>query len=153
MMLRRIVGFHQDEKGDWVAELDCLHGQHVRHKPPFQQRPWVLRAAGRAERLGTQIDCPLCDRAELPAGLQVLRSSGPFDEHTVPSGLLRDHLVPAKTWGCLHVLEGSLRFSMATDPSIDRLLHAGDSQPIPPQVPHAVAVDGPVRFCVDLLGR
>lgn len=28
---RRIVGFHQDEGGDWVAELSCMHRQHVRH--------------------------------------------------------------------------------------------------------------------------
>ncbi len=36
-MLRAIDGYHQDEVGDWVAELRCGHGQHVRHRPPF----WV----------------------------------------------------------------------------------------------------------------
>jgi len=41
MALRKIVGFHQDENGDWVAELECGHGQHVRHKPPWTSRPWV----------------------------------------------------------------------------------------------------------------
>ena len=46
-MLRRIAGFHQDSEGDWVAELDCLHTQHVRHRPPFQERPWILTEAGR----------------------------------------------------------------------------------------------------------
>src|ERR1044072_3986689 len=63
---RAIEGFHQDEDGDWVAELSCLPGQNVRHRPPFQDRAWVLPEAGRAERLGGPIDCPLCDRAELP---------------------------------------------------------------------------------------
>ncbi len=45
-MNHRIVGFHQDEHQDWVAELDCGHNQHVRHDPPFQTRPWCspLRA-------------------------------------------------------------------------------------------------------------
>ena len=38
-MLRPIDGFHQDEEGHWVAELRCGHGQHVRHAPPFWQRP------------------------------------------------------------------------------------------------------------------
>lgn len=28
-----IVGFHQDEEGDWVASLACGHNQHVRHNP------------------------------------------------------------------------------------------------------------------------
>ncbi|MGH9092426.1 MAG: DUF3565 domain-containing protein [Acidimicrobiales bacterium] len=66
-MERDIVGFRQDDEGDWVAELDCGHGQHVRHRPPFQLRPWVLDEAGRGARLGTPLDCPLCDRAEPPA--------------------------------------------------------------------------------------
>lgn len=63
-MERAITGYHRDEEGDWVAELSCGHGQHVRHRPPFQLRAWVLEADGRRERLGTPLDCPLCDRAE-----------------------------------------------------------------------------------------
>jgi hypothetical protein len=31
---RKIVGFHLDERKDWVAELECGHQQHVRHNPP-----------------------------------------------------------------------------------------------------------------------
>lgn len=27
-MISAIVGFHQDDEGEWVAELTCLHGQH-----------------------------------------------------------------------------------------------------------------------------
>jgi hypothetical protein len=63
-MERTIVGFHQDADGAWVAELDCGHRQHIRHRPPFEQRPWVLSAASRAERIGTSRDCPLCDGGE-----------------------------------------------------------------------------------------
>ena len=37
--------FHQDEQGDWVAELECGHGQHVRHRSPWELRPWVLSEA------------------------------------------------------------------------------------------------------------
>lgn len=59
-MKRRIVGFHLDEAGDWVAELECGHGQHVRHEPPWQVRPWVTSAAGRNSRMGTTLDCRLC---------------------------------------------------------------------------------------------
>jgi hypothetical protein len=60
---RAIVGFHQDEHGDWVAELACGHQRHVRHKPPFQVRPWVLDPKERQERLGTLLECGLCARA------------------------------------------------------------------------------------------
>jgi len=57
----RITGFHRDAEGDWVAELACGHGQHVRHRPPWQLRPWVATEAGRAARIGQTIDCPFCD--------------------------------------------------------------------------------------------
>ena len=58
---RRIVGFHQDELGDWVAELECGHSQHVRHDPPWQVRPWVTSPETRAERIGTELLCVHCD--------------------------------------------------------------------------------------------
>ena len=61
---QQIVGFHQDDAGDWVAELACGHGQHIRHNPPFRLAPWVLEEAGRAGRVGTVLECPLCDRPE-----------------------------------------------------------------------------------------
>ena len=51
-MLRSIVGFRLDDVGDWVAELSCLHNQHVRHRPPFWERPWVLSEKGPTEHLG-----------------------------------------------------------------------------------------------------
>jgi len=57
-----IVGYHQDERGDWIAELACGHQQHVRHQPPFHQRPWILDAEGRRQRLGTPLSCRLCDQ-------------------------------------------------------------------------------------------
>jgi hypothetical protein len=58
---RLIVGFHQDQEGDWVAELECGHNQHVRHDPPWQERAWVLSSEGRASRLGTGLPCRLCE--------------------------------------------------------------------------------------------
>lgn len=60
---RRIVGFHTDELGDWVADLECGHGQHVRHDPPWQNRPWVVTPAGRAGFLGTALRCVKCRSA------------------------------------------------------------------------------------------
>jgi hypothetical protein len=62
-MRRAIVGFEQDEVGDWVALLECGHRQHVRHRPPWQERPWVLNAEGREERLGSPLECVICDEA------------------------------------------------------------------------------------------
>lgn len=61
-MQRKITGYHKDEKNDWVAELDCHHGQHVRHKPPFFNRPWVVSVEGRESKLGDTLDCVKCDQ-------------------------------------------------------------------------------------------
>jgi tellurite resistance-related uncharacterized protein len=152
-MRRTIVGFGQDDQGDWVADLSCLHRQHVRHQPPFRDRPWVLEAAGRAAHVGSELDCPLCDRAETPEDLRVARTAGPFDEATVPAGLRRNHRVAPSTWGLLRVLEGSVELSMETDPPQHRVLQAGDTQPIPPEVAHHLTVGGPVQLAVDFLVR
>lgn len=61
-MQRAIVGFHQDADGDWVAELACGHERHVRHRPPLFPEPWVLDAEARRERIGTPLDCSLCEQ-------------------------------------------------------------------------------------------
>jgi hypothetical protein len=62
-MERVIVGYHQDDRGDWVAELACGHQRHVRHDPPWQVRPWVVDEEGRRGRLGTPLECGLCAQA------------------------------------------------------------------------------------------
>ena len=153
-MIRTIDGFHADDDGDWVAELSCLHGQHVRHQPPFRERPWVLTEEGRASRIGAELDCPLCDRAELPDDLREARTAGPFDEETLPAALQADHVVAERTWGLLRVLAGTVGFEMATDPPIVRELATGEEQPIPPGVTHRVRLRGrPARLEVRFLVR
>jgi len=44
--MRHIVGFHQDERGEWIAELECGHARHIRHEPP-----WQISEAMRADRI------------------------------------------------------------------------------------------------------
>lgn len=60
-MKQRIIGFHRDEHGDWVADLECGHGQHVRHDPPWSERPWVVTPQGREQKLGDVLLCKKCD--------------------------------------------------------------------------------------------
>jgi hypothetical protein len=63
-MQRTVVGFYQDEEGHWAARLDCGHGIHVRHDPPWTVRDWVTTQAGRARRVGSLMDCKQCDKAD-----------------------------------------------------------------------------------------
>ena len=65
-MKRKIVSFHQDEEQHWVARLDCGHNQHVRHNPPWTNRPWVVTPAGREAALGLELDCKKCDEGRPP---------------------------------------------------------------------------------------
>lgn len=61
-MNQPIVGFHQDDEQHWVAELGCGHNQHVRHDPPWINRPWVTSQAGRDNALGKVLACRKCDQ-------------------------------------------------------------------------------------------
>ena len=65
-MLQGIVGYHLDEENHWVAELACGHSQHVRHDPPWQNRPWVISKEGRQKMLGHQLNCNKCGLGTAP---------------------------------------------------------------------------------------
>ncbi len=67
-MQRRITSFHLDPESHWVADLECGHSQHVRHDPPWQVREWVLTEESRRTRLGSTLDCVLCE-SEVPPDL------------------------------------------------------------------------------------
>jgi len=64
-MQQAIIAYHLDEEDDWVAELACGHNQHVRHNPPWTNRPWVMTEEGRASKLGFELGCVKCDNGEL----------------------------------------------------------------------------------------
>ncbi|WP_111894969.1 DUF3565 domain-containing protein [Acinetobacter sp. MB5] len=63
-MQQAIIGFHLDEEQHWVADLACGHTQHVRHTPPWQNRPWVMTKQGRQEKLGMYLNCLKCDEPD-----------------------------------------------------------------------------------------
>ena len=104
---RALVGFDQDEAGEWVALLACGHRQHVRHRPPWRERPWVLTEEGRTARLGSSLECRICDEEggePAPEGgdpacwaNQVCPDCGAIDGHTpsCSNSRLRDSPDPA----------------------------------------------------------
>ncbi len=61
-MKQKIIAFHVDELDDWVANLECGHSQHVRHQPPFQNRPWVIDDSLRQSFMGSELNCIECDK-------------------------------------------------------------------------------------------
>lgn len=147
---RSIVGFHRDEEGHWVARLDCGHPQHVRHDPPFKERPWVQSEAGRASRLGAALECVRCDRREIPAGHVAAHRTPEFDEASVPDALRTRHTTKAGVWGCIHVREGRLRYTLHAPFHAREILDPGTPGIVVPGVEHEVEPLGPVRFFLEL---
>ncbi len=147
-MERPITGFVQDEANDWVAQLSCGHRQHVRHKPPFTLRPWVVSAEGRESKLGACLECAACDRLERPAGFEPYKRTPTFTEQTIPAGLRADHTTKRGVWADIVVLEGTLRYHV---PPLSRTfeLTPGQNGVVAPEVPHRVEPFGAVRFYVE----
>ena len=145
-MKRTITGFHQDEEDHWVAELDCGHGQHMRHTPPFYERPWVLTVEGRASRLGTEVECLKCDQFEWPDGLSQFRQTPEFSEETIPAGLLKDHATGEGVWGKIEIQEGELLYKPEIGEPI--MLEPARDGVVVPEMKHAVEPVGSVRFLV-----
>ena len=152
-MQRPIEGFHQDDVGDWVADLSCGHGQHVRHKPPFWTREWTQTPEGRASRIGAELDCVRCDHFELPESFAPYKRTADFDEHSVPAGLLADHSTKRGVWARIHVLGGALTYIVEPPLAREQLVAAGESAIVVPEVVHRVRPEGPVRFFVEFHRR
>lgn len=75
-MKQSITGYHKDDENHWVAQLACGHNQHVRHDPPWVNRPWVVTLEGRQSMLGFDLDCRKCDDGA-PADARPAWSEGP----------------------------------------------------------------------------
>ncbi len=143
-------GFRQDAQGDWVAELECGHTQHVRHQPPFTLRPWVMSAEGRRERIGQALECPACERREMPAGYAPYRKTSPFRSGRIPEGLLRQHETKPGVWALLEVSSGSLDLIELLEGGEQRTrIDAGKRAVIRPAVAHRVEPNDDVEFCVE----
>jgi len=150
---RPIVDFSEDAEGHWVAELACGHRQHVRHRPPWELRPWVLSEEGRREHLGGVLPCLLCSMPELPAGLVRYKVAGPWTETQIPPGLLRSHTLKPRVWGRIVVLEGELRYVIERSPEVSFVLTPGDAGIVLPEEPHRVEASSGTRFQVEFWHR
>lgn len=148
-MNRNITGFELDKEEHWTARLSCGHAQHTRHNPPIVERPWVLTAVGRDEKLGTSLDCVRCDRFEMPITHAAYKETPDFTEATVPKGLLNHHSTKAGVWGLIHVTHGKLKYFV--EPPIGSQYELTSDAPgiVLPEVMHRVEPQGFVRFYVE----
>lgn len=147
------MGFRKDELGDWVADLECFHGQHVRHRPPFQVRPWVQSEDERSNRIGSLLNCPLCDRCEVPEGLVPKRVSGPWTRETFPVEFQRENKVAGGAWARINVFRGEVKFSLQVVPPLVRVLRSNGSLHIPPGISHRMELSDDAQVELEFLER
>jgi len=143
-----IVGFHLDDDASWVAELDCGHRQHIRHKPPFQNAEWVTTDTGRAQKLGSHLPCRLCRMPRLPVCAVLYKETAIFDATTVPAGLLASHRLKPGTWGQIEVFSGRLEYVLEDEANLSFVLRPAVVGVVAPSRPHHVSVDSDTRFAV-----
>lgn len=143
-----VVGFRKDDDGAFIAELACGHAQHVRHRPPLENRPWVTTEAGRRAFVGTALPCPLCRMPKLPTDVAAYKNTAVFDARTVPAGLKRTHALKAGTWGEIVVEQGHVLYVLEDEGDMGFVLRPGLVGVIAPERPHHVEPDDDARFFV-----
>jgi tellurite resistance-related uncharacterized protein len=143
-----VTGFHQDGVGDWVAELACGHQRHLRHRPPWELRPWVMTPEGRASMLGQPIDCSTCDQIHLPPSAREHKRTGTFTELTLPAALRSDHRTKPGTWARIVVEAGRAEYHAR---GRVRILEPGVVGVVEPEVPHRLVPLGPLQVHVEFL--
>jgi tellurite methyltransferase len=141
-----IIGFHRDDQDDWVADLACEHGQHMRHRPPWELRAWVTSDEGRRQKLGQTIDCPLCDQIAMPEAAREYKRTATFTEETLPAALRADHRTKPGTWARIVVEAGALEYHVRG--RVHRL-EPGRVGLVEPEQPHHVRPLGAVRVHVE----
>ncbi len=80
--------------------------------------------------------------------LQTYSSIGPFDESSLPKGLLREHRLKPGSWGKLTLRSGAIRF-VWDDDGTAQMLSAGDIFVVPPERPHHLELDGAFELTID----
>lgn len=145
-----IAGFHQDDDGVWVAELECGHPQHVRHRPPFQVTQWVTSQQGRDAHIGARLACKFCRMPRLPGGMVEYKRTPLFDAATLPAALTRSHSVKQGTWGEIVVTSGRVLYVLEDD-ELALMLRPGIVGCIAPERPHHVELQGQASLYVRFL--
>ena len=80
--------------------------------------------------------------------LTTYRELGPFDNDSLPKGLLAEHRLKPGSWGRLSILSGTI--ALVWDDTGERAqLSAGTTALVPPVRPHHLEADGPFRLTLE----
>jgi tellurite resistance-related uncharacterized protein len=141
-----------DEHGDWVAFLSCGHKQHVRHQPPFFERPWVTTEQGRQEKLDASLNCVQCERFDMPEDFATYRKTAEFTERSIPKGLLTEHSTKPGVWAKIHVTQRKLIYHIEALRAKFEISRGAPGLVIP-ELKHHIEPVGTVSFFVEFYKR
>lgn len=85
----------------------------------------------------------------LPPAVRHYSTSPLFTDVTVPEKLTGLHRTKPGVWGRLVVEQGTLRFMEPGPPKRDVAVSEGEEIIIAPELPHRVAIAGPVSFLIE----
>lgn len=87
--------------------------------------------------------------SELPAGVFAYRRTSEFTPETLPHALKSTHSTKRGVWGSIHVLDGSLFYTLEPPHRGEVVIVPGETALIPPEIPHRVAFAEPGRFFIE----
>lgn len=85
----------------------------------------------------------------MPEGLVAYARSPDFCPENLPAKLKSAHTTKAGAWGLLHVLSGSVRFTLENPDGTELIVPAGAAVVIEPEIEHRVEFVEPGRFYIE----
>lgn len=86
---------------------------------------------------------------QLPVTVAPYKRTPEFDEHSIPSGLLKEHTTKENVWGKIVVLEGVLQYTINEPEQEVVVLDPHTYGVVEPTIRHEVKPLGKVRFYVE----
>lgn len=83
----------------------------------------------------------------LPSDVRAYKRTQAFTADTVPEGLLNDHRTKAGVWGMLHIVRGTMEYTI--DGKETHTLNMQNPGIIEPQVTHHVRPSADVEFFIE----
>jgi len=108
-----------------------------------------MTPTGRASRLGTPLNCVLCDRKTIPGGYTAYRQTPVFNSTTVPTGLRHQHATKTGIWGIIHVVSGTLIYRIYHPFDSEETLDSKTQGIVLPEVEHDVQPTENAEFYVE----
>ena len=89
----------------------------------------------------------------LPADVVAYRRTPDFTPETLPEAFKSAHMTKSGVWGLIHVLDGRLSYHLEPPHQGSKLVSAGETALIPPDIPHRVAFVEGGRFFVEFFKK